>query len=289
MITIENDYLKVSIRNQGAEMTSFFSKENNTEHLWQANPEIWGWHAPNLFPVVGGCINDQVIVQGKSYSMQRHGFARQTDFAFIECTDTSAKFSLGHTAETLEVYPYRFSFQVIYDLEGPELRITYKVINYDNQTIHFSVGAHPAFNVPFSPDESLDNYYLEFENTEPLVTHLLSPGGFFSGENEFIPHEDNVLPITKELFAKDALVFKNLTSRKISIKSSKHPHSLYMRFPQFSYLGIWAKYGAPFICLEPWLGCADSEGKIVELADKEGVQSLAKGHVFEADFRIGIN
>ena len=43
-------------------MTSLFSKETNTEHLWQANPDVWEWHAPNLFPVVGGCINNQVII-----------------------------------------------------------------------------------------------------------------------------------------------------------------------------------------------------------------------------------
>lgn len=289
MITLENDYLKVSIRMKGAEMTSLFSKTNHTEHLWQANPDVWGWHAPHLFPVVGGCINNELIIDGKSYSMQRHGFARHSEFTLIERSSTSAKFSFGHTPESLKVYPYRFSFQVLYHLQEAEIKITYKVINYDDGRIYFSVGAHPAFNLPFSPDENMDNYYLEFEHSEPLVTHLLSSDGFFNGKSELLARHENILPVTKELFAKDALVFKDLQSRKVSIKSSKHDHSIYMLYPEFQYLGIWSKCGAAFVCLEPWLGCADTEGRITEIADKEAIHSLDKGHVFEAGFTLGVN
>ena len=270
-------------------MVSFFNKENDTEYLWQADPQIWGWHAPNLFPVVGGCINDKILINGQAYPMQRHGFARHSDFTLAGSSKTSAKFSLSDSEETLEHYPYKFSFQILYDLFDRELRVTYKVINYDDQSIHFAVGGHPAFNVPFSAGERLEDYYLEFEFDEPLNTHLLSPNGFFTGAIEKIPHIKNKLPLTRDLFAKDALVFKDIGSRRVSIKSNKHSNSLYMRYPNFNYLGIWAKNGAPFVCLEPWIGCADTEGIITEFSKKEGIHTLEKGHVFESDFTIGIN
>jgi galactose mutarotase-like enzyme len=289
MITLENEYLKISVRQKGAEMTSFYNKENNTEHLWQAYADVWEWHAPNLFPVVGGCINNEVLINGKPYPMQRHGFARHSDFVLIESDETHVKFSLSQDENTMAAYPYKFSFQVLYDLLDRELRITYKVINYDDQSIHFAVGAHPAFNVPFFPNESMDDYFLEFEHDEPLKTHLLSSSGFFTGTTESLPQVKNRLPITKELFAKDALVFKDLTSRKVSLRSKNHSHSVYIRYPYFNYLGIWAKDGAPFVCLEPWIGCADTEGKITEFSQKEAIHTLDKGHVFEADFTIGIN
>ena len=289
MITLENEYLKIIVRHKGAEMTSLVNKANNTEHLWQAYADIWGWHAPNLFPVVGGCINNEVLINGKAYPMQRHGFARHSDFILIESDETHAKFSLSHDENTMAIFPYKFSFQVLYDLSGRELRVTYKVINYDDQAIHFAVGAHPAFNIPFFRDESTEDYFLEFEYDEPLNTHLLSPSGFFTGTTESLAQVKSTLPITKELFAKDALVFKGLTSRQVSLRSRNHPHSVYIKYPHFDYLGIWAKDGAPFVCLEPWIGCADTEGKITEFSSKEGIHSLDKGHVFEADFIIGIH
>ena len=208
MITLENEYLKVSVRQKGAEMTSFYNKETNTEHLWQADPNVWEWHAPNLFPVVGGCINNEVIIDGKAYPMQRHGFARHSQFAVTDSDSSSAKFSLSQDETTLANYPYKFSFQVLYDLSGRELRVTYKVINYDDQAIHFGVGAHPAFNTPFYSNETLEDYFLEFEHDEPLKTHLLSSNGYFNGATEKVPQVNNILPITKDLFARDALVFK---------------------------------------------------------------------------------
>lgn len=289
MVTIENEFLRVSIRAKGAEMTSIFNKATGVEHLWQAAANIWGWHAPNLFPVVGGCINDEIQIDGKSYPMNRHGFARTSIFTLVDSTETHAKFSLKHSEETLSVYPYKFAFQVLYDLFDSELRVSYKVINYDEGTIYFSVGAHPAFNVPFYKDEAYEDYVLEFEEEEELEKHLLSEKGLFNGTTESVTMEAKQLALTADLFAKDALVFKNLSSQSITIKSKNHNHSLKVHYPQFNYMGIWAKCGAPFVCIEPWLGCADSIDKITELRDKEAIHALEHGHVFEVDFSIVVN
>lgn len=291
MVTLENDYLRIGINYKGAEMSSLYNKSTGIEHLWQADPAVWGWHAPNLFPVVGGCINNEIRVDGQVYPMERHGFARHTVFNLIESNAVQAKFSLGYSEKTLAVYPFRFAFQVIYELKGPELKITYKVINYDDKPVWFSVGAHPAFNIPFSNSEEdvLEDYFLEFNCEEPLEKHLLSDSGFFTGETEPVLKDKNILPLRKEFFAQDALVFKNLSSREVSIKSRKHSHSVSVQFPQFNYLGIWAKKDISFLCIEPWLGCADSENKPVELKDKESIQKVEPGHVFEANFKIIIN
>ena len=289
MTTLENEYLKVTVMPKGAEMVSLFNKEINTEHLWQADADIWGWHAPNLFPVVGGCINDQVIVDGVAYPMNRHGFARHSDFVLTEYSGIHAKFSLSDSAKTQESYPFKFAFQVIYELKGRELKVTYKVINYDDQAINFSAGGHPAFNVPFTEGEKMEDYYLEFEVEEPLVTHLLSTEGFFTGEVEAVELQKSKLPLSENLFSKDALVFKDLKSRKITLKSVNHSNSVYLKYRDFPFLGLWAKPGAPFVCIEPWIGCADTAGRTIEFAKKEGMLSLEKGHVFEADFIIGVN
>ena len=288
MTTIENDFLKVSIRNKGAELTSLYNKVSGVEHLWQADPNIWPWHAPNLFPVVGGLINNELLVNGKAYKMERHGFNRQSELLLIESSQVSAKFSLPYSDNTLAVYPYKFDFQVHYDLLDNALRITYKVINMEKQTIYFSVGGHPAFNLPFNISESYEDYYLEFEVEEKLEKHLLSKEGYFTGETQPVQLDGKKLALNRNMFLQDAWVFKNLRSREVCIKSHKHDQSLSVEFPHFNYLGIWAKPGANFLCIEPWLGCADSEGKHVDISQKEDIQALKQGHVFEEAFYISI-
>jgi galactose mutarotase-like enzyme len=288
MISIENEYLKVTFRTKGAEMTSIFNKETQTEHLWQADPAVWPWFAPNLFPIVGGLNNNELHVNGQSYHMSRHGFTRESEFGLVDTQETHAKFSLPFSESTLAVYPYRFEFQVLYDLFDRELRINYKVVNRDEKTIYFSMGAHPAFRVPFFPDEQYEDYYLKFETSEPLITHLLSDKGLISGETEAVATEDQKLWLTKQLFDRDALVFKNITSKKVSIHSKNHEHSLSVGFENFKDLGIWAKPGAPFVCIEPWLGFSDAEGQVTDIQQKAGIESVGHGHVYEATFTISL-
>jgi galactose mutarotase-like enzyme len=288
MTIIENDLYKVAIRTQGAELTSFYSKATGIEHLWQANADIWPWHAPNLFPIVGALNHGQLLVNGKSYPMERHGFNRQSELLLLSSDALSAKFSLPYCEKTLAVYPYKFDFQIHYDLIDTALRVTYKVINLDKKDIYFSVGGHPGFNVPFNAGEQYEDYYLEFETEEKLHTHLLSADGVFTGETQLVPMKGNKLFLTRDLFVNDALVFKNMQSRMVTIKSTKHDQSLSVDFPHFNYVGIWAKTGADFVCIEPWLGCADTAGKEVDISQKENIQKLKVGHVFEAAFFISL-
>jgi len=289
MTTIENEYLRVSIRPQGAELTSVFNKKTNTEHLWDANPAIWPWHAPNLFPIVGGLVDDTLHVDGSTYHMTRHGFTRTSTFKKIESARTHAKYVLNFSEDTLAAYPYKFEFQILYDLIDNALRVSYKVVNHDDKTIYFSVGAHPAFKVPFNAGEAYEDYYLEFELSEPLETHLLSSTGNFDGQKARVPLTNKKLALTRELFANDALVFKHVRSREVSLRSTKNDNFLSVEYPHFNYLGIWAKYGADFVCIEPWLGCSDTDGKITDIKQKEAIQRVDKGHVFEVEYFIKTN
>jgi len=288
MTILENDLLKVSISNQGAQLSSFYNKTTGVEQLWQADPSVWPWHAPNLFPIVGGLINDELHVDGKTYAMKRHGFARHSEFVLLNSDDQQAVFSLPGSEKVHEVYPYKFDFEVMYMLIDNALRITYKVINLDKKTIYFSVGGHPAFNVPFYKDEKYEDYYLEFETDEPLVTHLLNADGMFSGETKAVPLKKNKLALTRDLFSNDALVFKNIDTREVTLKSKNHDQTLSVEFPHFNYLGIWAKPGADFVCIEPWLGCTDTQGQPKDISKKENIQKLNAGHVFEAAYFISI-
>ena len=288
MVTLQNEFLKIEISPIGAQLTSIFNKFNRTEHIWQADPSVWAFHAPNLFPVVGGCFNNEIRIDGQSYPMERHGFARTSDFAVHDCTEVHAKFSLSHSESTWKAYPFKFTFQVLFDLFDSELRVSYKVINQDVKAICFSVGAHPAFNITFFKGENYDDYYIEFEQEEELEKYLLSEEGFFNGQTESVVQSGNKIDLRKDLFLDGALVFKKLTSREVLIKNHKTPNFISVSFPHFESLGIWAAPGADFVCIEPWLGYADNVGGAVEFRNKEGIRTLEHGHVFEVDYTIGI-
>ena len=88
------------------------------------------------------------------------------------------------------------------------------------------------------------------------------------------------MPLHKNLFDHDALIFKQLQSTRVSLKSRYSGPVLSMGYAGWPYLGIWAKPGAPFVCIEPWLGIADSSGTDQELAHKEGILQVGGGEAF---------
>ena len=285
---LKNDHIRLVINHQGAEITSLVNLATQTEHLWQADPAVWSWHAPNLFPVVGGQINDQIVVEGQAYPMKRHGFARNTEFVNTECTPTYASFELRSSPETKAVYPYDFVFEISYALNGPRVIIEYTVRNTDDRAMFMSLGAHPAFNVPFASGEDYSDYYIEFEADDSLETSLLGADGLLSGKKGHIDLEERQLKLTPELFAADALVLLSLKSRKVSLCSRKNGHRITLEFSMFPYLGIWAKPGAPFVCIEPWLGVADTAGHAGPIEDKQGIHRIAPETSFIAHYCLGI-
>jgi galactose mutarotase-like enzyme len=289
MTILENNSLKVRINLKGAELSSVFNKLTGIEHLWKADPSVWAFHAPNLFPIVGSCLQNELLVEGNKYPIKRHGFARHSEFKLIEQNQTEATFQLNYTEETLEQYPFKFAFEVLYKLEDSNISIKYKVLNLDNKSIYFSLGAHPAFNVPFTSDEQMVDYYIEFFEDESLEKHLLNKDGFFTGLTQAVPLDSRKLQLGPDLFKSDALVFKELNSREVRLKSHKSNHYISVSFPDFTSLGIWSPMGAPFVCIEPWLGYADSVGEQKEFSVKEGVICLEEKGEFKAEYGIGIH
>jgi galactose mutarotase-like enzyme len=61
-----------------------------------------------------------------------------------------------------------------------------------------------------------------------------------------------------------------------------------MNFDDFPYLGIWAKPGADYVCIEPWLGIADSVSHNQNLEEKEGIIVLKNDKKILADYSITI-
>lgn len=288
MYTISNNQLQVAVHSKGAELQNIYCKTTGIEYLWNGNAEFWGKKSPVLFPIVGGLKNNEYLYEGCIYQLSRHGFARDYSFEVIHQADDAITFSLKSTPETLSAYPFPFVFNIEYQLQENTLVVTYKVHNIGRDAMPFSVGAHPAFNVPLVAGTVFSDYYLQFSEAETAPLWPLTPDGLIAKEPQ--PYLNNTveLPLTEALFYKDALVFKQLKSQQISIKSHKTSHGLDLAYHNFPYMGIWSAKNAPFVCIEPWCGIADNEDTSGQLLEKEGIHLLAPSESFLRGWSVSV-
>ena len=289
MQTLKNNQLTVKINPKGAELSSLFNIENQMEYLWNADPTFWGKSSPVLFPIVGALKNDIYRFEGKEYTLPRHGFARDREFIVEKSEENSVTFLLTYDENTLKVYPFKFEFRLIYSLENNSLNVTYSVKNVGENKMYFSVGGHPAFAVPLAEDTAYDDYYLEFNKTENFKRWGLTANGLIERQPFDFMKDTSQLNLTKELFYEDAIVFKNLESTSVILKSDKANRQLKLDFEDFPYIGIWAAKDADFVCIEPWRGIADSTNHDQELTEKEGIEGLDKGDIFEKTWRVTVS
>jgi galactose mutarotase-like enzyme len=289
--SIESEDLQVEVNSIGMELSSIRSKHSNQEYIWQGNPAFWTGQAPVLFPIVGALKNGQMIHQGISYSLERHGFVRDSPKPILIDSGTNfLRFGMTWDAETLKIYPFKFSLEITFLLEGKSISIQHQITNTGagDEAMLYSIGGHPAFNCPLKANESYEDYYLEFEKEETAATWLIDPSGLISLEQKpMLDHTKN-LPLHSHLFDHDALVFKNLKSRRVKLVHQKKGPVLAVDFQDFNYLGIWAKPAAPFVCIEPWLGIADSVDSSQNLEEKEGILKLASGQSDQKSYSISI-
>jgi galactose mutarotase-like enzyme len=283
---ISNQILQIEIASKGAELQSIINNKTGLEYLWDADPAFWSKKSPVLFPIVGGLKNNTYNYNNKSYQLSRHGFARDSFFELTAQTENSVTYTLNSSEATLKNYPFYFSFAVTYTIEENKLICTYTVKNTDDKTMFFSCGAHPAFKVPLTGNTDFTDWYLQFAVNENAGIWPLSAEGLILKEAIPCLNNTNQLALSKPLFYKDALVFKNLQSTTIGIISSKSKHGLTMQFDGFPFYGIWSTQDADFVCLEPWYGIADSVDSSGELQDKEGIQNLIPQAVWERSWSV---
>ncbi len=287
---IQNKNFSVEINETGAELCSFKSKETGLEYVWQGNKEIWGSTAPVLFPIIGALKNGSYAHNGNTYSVPKHGFIRHNQNLGVKNkTNNSITFCYASSEGLKKDYPFDFEFEITFTLVENTLMVAHQVTNTGNEELLFSLGAHPAFNCPLFPNENYADYYLEFDEVQNLNSNTLSSNGLLTENTISVMKNSKVLPLTKDLFANDALIFKNIVAKKVTLKSANHINSIAVTYSDFSNLGIWAKHNAPFVCIEPWLGVTDHENATGVFKEKDGIITLPFQEKYQAMFSIEIN
>lgn len=287
MILLENENIRVTIAEKGAELRSIESKTTGLEYLWKGDPQYWGKFSPVLFPIIGALKENKYIFENQEYELPRHGFARDHEFDVVQVSDEEVLFTLSDSTDTFTTYPFPFKLGLRYKISGSAVSCSYEVYNPGENELLFSVGGHPAFAAPLTRADSYEDYYLEFNKDEALTYYKIADN-LISDERVTLALENRKLKLQHHLFYEDALVLKDLKSNTIALKNNKNDNGLYFRFENFPYFGIWAARDADFICLEPWCGIADGISHDQQLSNKEGIVSLLPGLDWKRSWEVEV-
>lgn len=274
MIEIASAKLAACIDPLGAELQSL-SDARGREHMSSGDPAFWSGRAPLLFPIVGRLNSDTLRVDGQTYTLEKHGFARRSRFDVIDHDASSATFRLTDSAATRAMYPFAFVLDARFALTETTLGMTVTVHNPGENPLPASLGYHPAFAWPL-PGADRAAHEIVFDRDEPAPLCRVTPEGLIGPHPKPTPVNGNRFTLTDALFVDDALVWTNLTSRRLRYGVPGGPH-LDIAFPDTPHLGIWTKPGAAFLCIEPWAGHADPVGYTGEFRDKPVVIEISPG------------
>jgi galactose mutarotase-like enzyme len=276
----------IEVAAQGAELSALRDRDGR-DLLWDGDPSVWAGRAPLLFPIVGALAGGHYRVNGRSYALPRHGFARGRRFDVLESTASSALLRLVADVNSLQVYPFHFELTVHFALHGSTLTITAHVRNAGDVVMPASFGYHPAFRWPLPYGCLRGEHFIEFARDEPGPMRRLNGDGLLTPVRHASPIVQRRLALSDALFQEDVMIFDEVVSRSVTYGADTGPR-IQVRYPDSTYLGVWAKPGAPFVCIEPWHGVADPVGFSGDFAAKPGVFLVEPGAAVPIEMAISL-
>lgn len=275
MLEIHNSFLSVSIDSFGAQLVRIVG-EKGTEFLWNGNPAYWSGHAPILFPFVARLYKESYQYKGKQFPMQIHGFASQMQFSVKFLRNDSVTLELVDTEQTRKLYPFHFSFLVIFRLIKNQLTVIYQIKNYGENIMYSGLGSHFGFSVPLDSNKVFEDYHVRFPEAKDCSLRIFSQNLLDTGvEKPFSLTQDGCLLLKHTLFNDDALVLMH-SGHKVFLECEGSPQSILVEYPEAPVLAIWQSphTRAPFICLEPWYALPAKEGEIIDIEKKKDFFSI---------------
>lgn len=268
--TISNQKLVVEIAEHGAEIKRILY--DTIDYLHDSNPIYWNRSAPILFPNIGTIKDGKTWMNGKPYPMVKHGFLRDRDFQLETIETSSVTFSYTSTATDLEIYPFSFKVEITYQIHGNTLKSYIVVYNLSDVTMPFHLGLHPAFKVPLFDTEKFEDYTFLFDEPVTCDSPTVNLSNGTIDFDHIARHFEKIteLPLNYDDYKNDALIFSNIPTKHIKLVNQTRTHGIDFEFNDFPLLGIWTPnhIQANFICIEPWIGSADSSNHTGKWLDK---------------------
>ncbi|OUO32735.1 aldose 1-epimerase family protein [Olsenella sp. An293] len=288
LTTISDGTVSATITSDGAELMSLRLGEG--EYLWQGDEKFWPRRAPILFPIVGVLRDGRAVSEQGPVTLGRHGLARDYDHAIVEQTPTSVTYELDSSDETRARYPYDFRLNMTYAIVDGSLAQTFKVTNTGDVVMPFTFGGHPAFNVPVPGEEgaSFSDYELVFPKAWTARVPRIDEAGMhdFSHMTELFCDSDRMRLSHERIAELLTIVMLEVPGRSVRLEGPAG-HGVEVGFDGFDFLGVWtASEDAPFLAIEPWIGCATAYDESDVFEEKRGTVKLEPGASFERTFTM---
>lgn len=278
IIEITSALLRVQIDEDGAQLRSIYHTGEHLEYLWQRDADIWSSSAPVVFPVIGKLHQLRYQLQGVTYPMKSNGIIRYSTLSILDKGEHYVELLFVNDEEHMRNYPYACRFKIRYEVIHNTVQVCATIYNDDYKTMYYNYAGHPGFNIPLYAGESCNDYYIEFKQHEKLTVYdVCASGQLLKTCMPFFEHEKRFF-IRKNLFQKEALVFRHPVSDEITIKSLHHNKTISVKFPGFDNLAIWSPYIEDkelcFICVEPWIGHSDFKDYAGDFTMRDEIASL---------------
>lgn len=292
MQIIENSQFKAEINEHGAELTHLINKAGSFDYIW--NNDLWPKHAPVLFPAIGRSVEDTYQYNNQIFTMPQHGFTSDQDFIVVEKGPEKLVLSLVDNPTTRKLYPFHFKLTVSFDLTHEGLQLAFKVDNLDDKKLSFSLGSHPAFNVPINGEGDFTDYQLQFSpaNLDLKQFEIVkTPAPYRNGKIVSLDIADKAkIALNYEMFAAGLVIIENDGISGVKLSSTTSSHSIEISLTDFRYVCLWTKEGAnaPFLCIEPFQGLPDINSQQSELLSKEANVVLEPQQSKQLQYQIGL-
>lgn len=283
---IENACLAVTVTTAGAQVKSVVRKSDGVEHMWHADPAVWGFHAPVLFPYTGRVTGGIIEAKGNTYPAGPHGFARNREHRLLSRSADRLDMELVSSPETMALWPYAFRLRSTFRLEGETLCHTLTVKNLDEEVLRFGIGFHPGFRVPFDSRFSASDYELRFSQEESPICLNCLPDGLIQGDLYYLGANIQSIPLTEELFARDGHCMVGLRSKTLGIYEKGTGRGVVCEIGNFPYCLIWSKPGVPqFVCIEPWMSLPSPANGSCRWKEKPAAAAIEPGACWSTTLR----
>ena len=286
---LQRSDLTAVVKSCGAELVSF-RDGSGTEYIWTGTAPHWSGQNPVLFPIVSRLKNGKTTIGGREYAMVQHGFARRSEFTVLSKTESSITLELRENEETLAEYPFPFALRITHSLVDGGFTTAFAIENTGDTPMPCFIGAHTGFNCPMNEGESFSDYELVFDKAETASLLMTTPDALISGTVRE-PCLDNCdrFPLNYDIFERiDTMIFEHLRSTGVALRHKDTGRGVHMAFEGFPMIGFWTQGAkrAPFLCIEPWHGCAAVDTEDGTFEGKRHCMTLAPNEVKELSYTV---
>lgn len=288
LIAIENNNLRGTVDTFGGELIAL--TDGYYDYLWGGDEKFWIGRSPHLFPIIGTLKNNELKADNHIFTIGKHGFLRNSEFSISKKNKDSVVLYLKSNEETLNMYPFRFTFYVTHTLTDKGVITSYKIVNEDDKNIYFNVGGHVGVRCPLQLGEEFSDYEITFsealtkkvyfpENDEPIKWESAVP--FF--------YNNNSLELSHDYFKKGPMIIDSIEAKSLILRSKKSNNGIKFIYEDYPVLALWTfgEKKAPYICLEPWHGLPAMDGD-EDFGEKPYSIALAPGENKRLSYQIEI-